>query len=192
VLTEIQKIARANLSPEALLAQISADEKQRAPSAEQDTSTRVRNLTFASADIRQAREVLEQVRAQRQLLLRQPKEFVQSDLGSDIGKLLQQADALRTAAAGTAIVQRFEQEEYKLKGLLAQALRIKIEVTRSERDLIEKKMQKSATHEDLVPPTLRTVVDDEHLFWPYTGEYWRDELGTYELDFSMCQQSEAP
>jgi hypothetical protein len=191
-LTEIQKIARANLSPEALLAQITAQEKQREPSAAQDTSARVRNLTFASADIRQAREVLEQVRAQRQLLLRQPKEFVQSDLGGDIGKLLQEADALRTAAAGTAIVQRFEQEEYKLKGLLAQALRIKIEVARSERDLMEKQMQKVATHEELVPPTLRTVTDDEHLFWPYTGEYWRDELGTYELDFSMCQQSEAP
>jgi hypothetical protein len=22
-------------------------------------------------------------------------------------------------------------------------------------------------------------VSDEHLFWPYEGEFWRDELGTY-------------
>ena len=23
------------------------------------------------------------------------------------------------------------------------------------------------------------AVSDEHLFWPYEGEFWRDELGTY-------------
>ena len=23
------------------------------------------------------------------------------------------------------------------------------------------------------------TVDDEHQFWPFTGEYWRDELGYY-------------
>jgi hypothetical protein len=38
-----------------------------------------------------------------------------------------------------------------------------------------------------VPAAARTVVDDEHVYWPYQGEYWRDELGTYELDFTMCR-----
>ena len=25
-----------------------------------------------------------------------------------------------------------------------------------------------------------TAVDDERVYWPYEGEYWRDELGTYQ------------
>ena len=23
------------------------------------------------------------------------------------------------------------------------------------------------------------ATDDEHIYWPFTGEYWRDELGYY-------------
>ena len=23
------------------------------------------------------------------------------------------------------------------------------------------------------------ATDDEHVYWPFTGEYWRDELGYY-------------
>jgi hypothetical protein len=65
---------------------------------------------------------------------------------------------------------------------------VKIEVARSERELLEKKMQHEKTHDELVQASARTVVDDEHVYWPYEGEYWRDELGTYELDFSMCRQ----
>jgi hypothetical protein len=24
------------------------------------------------------------------------------------------------------------------------------------------------------------AVSDDQLYWPYVGEYWRDELGTYQ------------
>ena len=27
----------------------------------------------------------------------------------------------------------------------------------------------------------RIIVDDEHHFWPFKGEYWRDELGYYRV-----------
>jgi len=29
-----------------------------------------------------------------------------------------------------------------------------------------------------------TAVSDEHLYWPYQGEFWRDELGTYTYTFT--------
>jgi hypothetical protein len=29
--------------------------------------------------------------------------------------------------------------------------------------------------------------DSDHIRWPFTGEYWRDELGTYQqVVQSMC------
>ncbi|TNF30039.1 MAG: hypothetical protein EP329_14370 [Deltaproteobacteria bacterium] len=32
------------------------------------------------------------------------------------------------------------------------------------------------------------VVDDEHIEWPFTGEYWKDELGSYLYDIdSLCK-----
>ena len=33
-------------------------------------------------------------------------------------------------------------------------------------------------------------VDDEHIIWPFTGEYWRDELGYYRVKIgNKCQKS---
>ena len=29
-----------------------------------------------------------------------------------------------------------------------------------------------------------TATSDEHLYWPYEGEFWRDELGTYTYTFT--------
>jgi len=32
--------------------------------------------------------------------------------------------------------------------------------------------------------------DDEHVIWPFTGEYWRDELGYYRVKIAnKCQRS---
>ena len=96
-------------------------------------------------------------------------------------------EAERSRAAGEVTRRKFEEELYELKSLLAQAYRIKIEVVSAERGVIAAKMRGEATHDEIIPAQPRTVVDDEHLYWPYEGEYWRDELGTYQLDFSMCR-----
>jgi hypothetical protein len=31
------------------------------------------------------------------------------------------------------------------------------------------------------PPRSESSVDDEHQYWPFRGEYWRDELGYYRF-----------
>ena len=33
------------------------------------------------------------------------------------------------------------------------------------------------------------TVDSEHVEWPFTGEYWRDELGSYLYDVSSTCES---
>jgi hypothetical protein len=41
--------------------------------------------------------------------------------------------------------------------------------------------------------TVTINVDDEHQFWPFTGEYWRDELGYYRYKLAnKCGQSGSP
>jgi hypothetical protein len=36
-------------------------------------------------------------------------------------------------------------------------------------------------------------VDDEHQFWPFTGEYWRDELGYYRYKLAnKCGRTGEP
>jgi tetratricopeptide (TPR) repeat protein len=188
LMREVQKIAESKEPPEILYSQVmhlaEADPKQR-----DDTAVRVLNLMLRSPEIQTAQAVVNQVNQERNSLQKSlSKTFRQSTLGSELAVQLNGEALEATQHAGDIIRQKFEQELYKLKSLLGQALRIKIEVARSERDVLEARSHNEPERDAVIPAVARTVVDDEHLYWPYEGEYWCDELGTYELDFSMCRQ----
>jgi hypothetical protein len=89
-------------------------------------------------------------------------------------------DRLRQEA-GTAVRNRLDQEKNQIKKLIQQAIRIDIETNASE----QAKMEASLSDTDSMPKEIdKTYVewtDDEKLVWPFEEEYWRDELGTYQL-----------
>jgi tetratricopeptide (TPR) repeat protein len=82
--------------------------------------------------------------------------------------------------AGQAAKTRLDRVQKELTELLSQALRVKFETLRAQRSLIAK-MRTMSPEEvesqfgELPPPQ----TDDEHVHWPFEGEYWRDELGAY-------------
>ena len=44
----------------------------------------------------------------------------------------------------------------------------------------------------LRPYKYTTAVSDEHEYWPYEGESWRDELGTYSYTLTRgCREGPA-
>lgn len=131
--------------------------------------------------------MVQEVDEQRQLLLEMEEEFRTGKLGRELTEELDVRKRGVVREGGEVTRKKFEQELYALRELLAQAIKVKIEVVRSEREIIQARMRGESTDDDIVPAVARTVVDDERLYWPFEGEYWRDELGTYELDFSMCR-----
>jgi tetratricopeptide (TPR) repeat protein len=190
VMKAIEKIAKSQEAPELLYERIAQLQKEAAQSQD-DVTARVVSLALGDSDIRTARKVVEQVNEQMELWRQMPDNFRVSHLGTDLSSELKDELGVRAREAGEVTRRKFEAELYQLKGLLAQAVRIKIEVVRAERESIERKMRHETASDELIPATARTVVDDEHLYWPYEGEYWRDELGTYELDFTMCRSAGA-
>ena len=92
-------------------------------------------------------------------------------LGRDRGRLVDEAGA---RARG-----KLEYERDALRDLLQQALRIKIEVARKEREALEVALKQGGQVDVLKDYRYSVAVSDEHLYWPYDGEFWRDELGTY-------------
>ena len=86
---------------------------------------------------------------------------------------------------------RLRIEAETLRGLLAQGLRIQLEIARAEREVLQRSANGEVVGEVIPPANLEVKVDDEHLYWPYEGEFWRDELGTYEVAFSQCRESGA-
>jgi len=94
--------------------------------------------------------------------------------------IAQVRDDLRLEA-GKAVKRRLDQEKRQIKKLIQEAIRIDIETAASE----QAKMEASLTDTDSQPKEMDKVyvewTDDEKIVWPFEEEYWRDELGTYQL-----------
>lgn len=187
VMKEIQRIADSKEAPELLNDRI-AQLQAAADEDDEDVTARLVSIALQDPGIRTARAVVNQVKEQDDLWGQMTDDFRQSRLGSELNESLKESVAQRAREAGEVTRAKFERELYALRSLLAQALRIKIEVARSEREALERKLRNESSQDELIPAKESAVVDDEHVYWPYEGEYWRDELGTYELDFSMCRR----
>ncbi len=99
--------------------------------------------------------------------------------------------SLVVGEAGSLAQARLERVLKDLKGHLAGALKITQETIKAQRGALANsvKLEQQAAAKVKHP----IVVDDEHFEWPFTGEYWKDELGAYIYDISsQCPVSGAP
>jgi len=103
---------------------------------------------------------------------------------SELAKgLLQDLEAQRVELqkkAGFYAKRKLEKERKELAQLNYRALAIKAEIGTSEKSNLEASLAKGSNVAVVKQYRYSTAVDDEHVYWPYEGEYWRDELGTYQ------------
>ena len=78
-----------------------------------------------------------------------------------------------------------------LRRHLAEAIKIRQETRKARRgDSSDGVLQEQAA---AAAAKLEIIVDDEHIEWPFSGEYWKDELGSYLYDIdSLCKMEPAP
>jgi tetratricopeptide (TPR) repeat protein len=72
----------------------------------------------------------------------------------------------------------FELEE--LTRLLGNGERIKFETTTQEKEFLEEQLQEGGRTAIVKKYKYSVATADDELYWPFEGEYWRDELGTYQ------------
>jgi tetratricopeptide (TPR) repeat protein len=82
--------------------------------------------------------------------------------------------------AGLMAQGKLQFELGELKRLLADGLRIKFETTTKEKEFLEQQLQSDGKKDIVKTYRYSVAVADDQLYWPYKGEYWRDELGTYQ------------
>ena len=94
-----------------------------------------------------------------------------------------------TQEAGAVARAKLQAERDELKGLSSQLLRIKFEVTKREKEGLEAELRGEKQSVELGGYRYTTAVPDDYEYWPFEGEYWRDELGTYEYTLAKgCRQ----
>lgn len=91
--------------------------------------------------------------------------------------------------AGFLTQRKLHREHRELGNLLYRALAIRAEIGTREKDALEASLRQGQTVTVVRDVRLSTAVDDEHVYWPFEGEYWRDELGTYEYTLTQgCKE----
>ncbi len=116
-----------------------------------------------------------------------PASFKNSPLGGDVNDALNLARDLAIRNAGTLARERYQRNLDELNEHLRDAQKILIDVTNAERNKLDQAVVSGQfSKEDAL--TFGVVKpDDEHVLWPFDGEYWRDELGFYrQVVTSKC------
>ncbi len=87
--------------------------------------------------------------------------------------------SLAVAKAGEMSRLRLKRLLSEIRGMLVKANNILYEINQVKIKGIDVKMRGQVIK---VQVKLQKVkVDDEHVIWPFTGEYWKDELGYYRF-----------
>ncbi|HEU4383793.1 MAG TPA: adventurous gliding motility protein GltC [Anaeromyxobacteraceae bacterium] len=157
-----------------------ADAKAPAKSDHAAIMRKVLNIALTDKTIRRLDDTLDDIdREMDERLPARPPEFRSSALSAEILSQLKAQKGKLLDEAGARARQKLEVERDALRQFLEQALRIKIEVSRREREALEAALAAGGKVDLMRRYKFNTAVSDEHEYWPYEGEFWRDELGTY-------------
>ena len=116
-----------------------------------------------------------------------PAAFRTSPVGGDVTDALSLARDLAVRNAGTLARERYQRYLDELNEHLRDASKILIDITAAERNKLDQEVVSGqlTKEEALVFGVVKP--DDEHVLWPFNGEYWRDELGFYrQVVTSKC------
>lgn len=110
----------------------------------------------------------------------QSSHFASTSLGQNMVQEIDAARMLSIVEAGKKGKQRLERLQEELRDLSNRALDIEIETTEkyaARAELVEQDPNAILEFEREIDKVMSA--DDEHLFWTFDGEYWKDELGYY-------------
>ena len=118
---------------------------------------------------------------------RAPASFKNSPIGNDVTDALTLARDLAIRNAGTLAKERYGRNLDELNEHLRDASKILIDITSAERNKLDQAVVTGQLTKEESEVFGVVKPDDEHILWPFNGEYWRDELGYYrQVVVSKC------
>jgi hypothetical protein len=108
-----------------------------------------------------------------------PSDFQSSGLGMEVADALKLARDLAVRQAGELALGRYQRYVDELNEHLRNGEKILIDITAAQRNLLDEKLQTNQVSKAEAKIFGVVKPDEEHVIWPFNGEYWRDELGFY-------------
>ena len=105
--------------------------------------------------------------------------WTESQLAQNIVQELEVVKSLAVHEAGRLAKTRLARVVRELNELISQSLKIEFEVASAEKGVLENRLQGQGMDNRTDGSGPKYATDDEHIYWSFNGEYWRDELGYY-------------
>jgi tetratricopeptide (TPR) repeat protein len=113
--------------------------------------------------------------------------FRSSSIGMTVGDALQLARDLAVRQAGELALQRYRRNLEELNEFWRDGEKMFIDLTIAERNILDQKITTGQVSKAEAKIFGVVKPDEEHVLWPFDGEYWRDELGFYrQVVASAC------
>jgi tetratricopeptide (TPR) repeat protein len=109
-----------------------------------------------------------------------PAPFAGSDGHTVLIDLVKARRAKLVQDLGALLQVEIREELQFLKDLQSKLIRIQFEIAKQQKIGLEATLRGESQAVELDDYEFTTATDDERVYWPFEGEYWRDELGTYE------------
>ena len=150
----------------------------------------LRPIVESSLSDRQLLRNIEYVRILENELKRfksSPSSFRNSALGNQVADALKLSRDLAVRRAGELAMQRYQRMLDELNERIRDGEKILIDITAAQRNLLDEAIKKDQVTVEEGMEFGVVNPDDEHVLWPFDGEYWRDELGFYRaVVMSAC------
>jgi tetratricopeptide (TPR) repeat protein len=141
---------------------------------------RVLKLALTDRELKNTNDAILEVEKEIDLISGRGTAFRASELARYLQDRLKKERQELVTRAGVMARGKLELELTNLRTLLGNGERIKFETTGKEKEFLEEQLQAGGRKAIVKQYRYSVAVADDQLYWPFQGEYWRDELGTYE------------
>lgn len=164
-----------------VLAEVQKKNKEGLEKSETDAILeRILRLALTDQDLKKTNDSILELEEEMDVFGSKGDTFRYSELTKQLLEGLKEQRKDLIAKAGIMAKGKLETELVSLKQLLANGLRIKFETTTKEKEFLEEQLKAGGRTAIVKKYKYSVAVADDQLYWPYEGEYWRDELGTYQ------------
>ncbi len=187
---ELERITTRDQSPEAFYDLLDDIQRKQRKNGSNALLDRILKLALSDEELRRRNGSIQELEAEMDGVGALPESFRYSDLAKTILDELKSERQAALTRAGLIARAKLEQERDELKDLLGKALRIKFETQGKQKEILEQTLAGQTVRPEALRRYRYTVaVGDDDEYWPYEGEYWRDELGTYQYTLTKgCRQ----
>ncbi|WNG35288.1 adventurous gliding motility protein GltC [Archangium violaceum] len=153
---------------------------------------RILRLALTDQDLKKTNESILELEGEMDAFGEKGDTFRYSELSKQLLEGLKVQRTSLIEKAGIMAKGKLETELVALKQLLANGLRIKFETVSKEKEFLEEQLKAGGQVSIVKKYRYSVAVADDQLYWPYEGEYWRDELGTYQYTLTKgCIQRDS-